>query len=121
MDRTQLATWLERYGQAWQQRDPQAAAQLFAADAEYFETPYAEPFRGAEGVREYWARVTADQRDVNFNCQPLGVVDGAGVATWSASFTAASSGTLIEMNGVFLLEFDETGLCRRLREWWHVR
>jgi limonene-1,2-epoxide hydrolase len=118
---TTLASWVERYGQAWEQRDPDAAARLFATDARYFETPYAEPFRGPEGVRAYWAKVTADQADVSFSGEPLGMLGEFGVARWSARFRSVSSGAQIELNGVFVLEFDGEGRVTTLREWWHVR
>jgi hypothetical protein len=44
-----------------------------------------------------------------------------GVAHWSAKFRAASTGSAIELDGVFVLEFDASGECTSLREWWHVR
>ena len=42
-------TWLNRYGQAWEQADPAQAAELFAEDCRYFETPYSEPAVGRSG------------------------------------------------------------------------
>lgn len=116
-----LDAWLRRYGQAWEQKDPDAAANLFAANARYFETPYADAFEGPSGVRDYWARVTADQQDIDFQYAVVTTDGNAGIATWSARFTTISEGTGLELNGVFLLEFDENRQCTLLREWWHVR
>jgi len=116
-----LRNWLRAYGEAWEGRDAEAASQLFSEDARYFETPYAEPFRGRDGIRDYWAKVTDDQREVDFNGEALGFLGATGVARWSARFKLASNGVAVELNGVFLLEFDENGLCSRLREWWHAR
>lgn len=121
IDVNALRTWLAAYGRAWEARDAAAAASLFAADARYFETPYAEPFVGAAGVREYWARVTADQRDVSFGYTIVGVAEDVGVARWNAKFTLASNGASVELDGVFLLTFDAERLCTELREWWHAR
>jgi ketosteroid isomerase-like protein len=116
-----LKEWLAGYRRAWESRDADAAARLFASDAEYFETPYSEPFRGPDGVRRYWASVTADQRDVSFSSETVGVVGDTGIARWKAKFSLASSGATIEMDGVFLLEFGAAGKCKSLREWWHAR
>jgi hypothetical protein len=66
MTSTDLTNWLKTYGQAWETRNPDAAAALFTEDAAYYETPFGSP-----------------------------------------------------LDGIFLLDFDETGLCRELREWWH--
>jgi hypothetical protein len=121
MNTDDLRNWLRAYGSAWEARNAVAASHLFSEEALYFETPYAEPFRGREGIRGYWSKVTEDQRAVDFDSEALGFTGALGVATWSARFTLASSGAAVELNGVFLLEFDDDGLCSRLREWWHAR
>ncbi|HET7204790.1 MAG TPA: nuclear transport factor 2 family protein [Steroidobacteraceae bacterium] len=116
-----LEDWLARYRAAWESRDPEAAAALFSADATYHEMPFDAPIVGLDGIRNYWARVTADQRDVRFRSRPVVVSGNAGIAEWTATFRRESSGATIELNGVFILEFDAAGRCTSLREWWHVR
>ncbi|HEX7081354.1 MAG TPA: nuclear transport factor 2 family protein [Gammaproteobacteria bacterium] len=121
MNDDDLERWLARYGEAWETRDADAAARLFARDALYFETPFADPFRGPEGVRSYWSSVTKDQREIRFESKVVGVLGRTGVARWSAKFKLASTGAAAELNGIFLLEFDDAGRCTSLREWWHAR
>lgn len=116
-----LDAWLGAYRQAWEQKDPAAAASLFAPDARYFETPYSEPFEGPAGVEAYWSRVTADQKDIRFDYDVIAVDGHTGVATWSVNFNTVSSGSPVELNGAFVLEFDGGGRCVTLREWWHAR
>jgi hypothetical protein len=116
-----LESWLARYEQAWEQRDPAQAAALFTADAPYHETPFDPPKAGRAGIRDYWATVTADQRNVDFESEIVAVNGQTGVARWSARLTSAASGARVELNGVFVLRFDGNGLCSELREWWHVR
>ena len=119
--RAGFEAWLARYGAAWETRDADAAAALFTADATYHEMPFDAPISGLDGIRDYWARVTADQREIHFNARPIVVSGKTGVAEWAANFRLESSGATIELNGVFVLEFDATGRCTSLREWWHVR
>jgi hypothetical protein len=116
-----LEAWLARYKNAWEQRDPAQAAALFTAEAPYHETPFDAPKAGGTGIRDYWATVTADQRDVDFKAHVVAVNGQTGIARWSARLTSASSGTKVELDGVFILRFDGSGLCSELREWWHVR
>lgn len=116
-----LAKWLDAYGDAWETRDADAAAQIFAEDATYRVTPYEEPHVGRDGVRSYWAGVTENQRNVQFEYQTLSVSGNSGIAHWSASFDVAPDGTKIELDGIFVLEFAADGKCRRLREWWHLK
>src|SRR5687768_12247962 len=61
-----LEAWLQRYGAAWESRDPAAAGKLFLADASYHEMPFDAPKQGRAAIEEYWRKVTADQRDVKF-------------------------------------------------------
>jgi ketosteroid isomerase-like protein len=116
-----LEAWLGRYEEAWELRDSARAAALFTENAPYHETPFDAPKAGRNGIREYWTTVTADQRGVDFKSEVVAVNGRTGVARWSASLTSASSGARIELDGVFVLTFDENGLCSELREWWHVR
>jgi hypothetical protein len=116
-----LTAWLARYETAWETRNADLAASLFTTDATYHEMPFEAPIVGQKGIRDYWARVTADQRDIDFKSRPIVASDRTGVAEWTATFRSESSGATIELNGVFVLEFDDAGRCTSLREWWHVR
>jgi len=116
-----LEAWLDRYGAAWEARDASAAGRLFATDARYQESPFDEPKKGRPGIEEYWRNVTVDQREVHFESRVIAVNGSTGVAHWSAKFRLESTGATVELDGVFVLEFDAYGQCRLLREWWHVR
>ena len=114
-----LQKWLERYRQAWETRDASAAAALFTDDATYYETPFGRPARGKEGVHAYWSAVTANHRDVKFSYEILSVSGDTCIALWQAEFRRTPSGLKTLLDGIFLLEFDAKGSCRKLREWWH--
>jgi hypothetical protein len=116
-----LTAWLAAYGEAWQKRDPAAAGKLFTPAATYHEMPFDAPKAGRTAIEDYWRGVTADQRDVVFKSEIVSVDRKTGVAHWSAKFRVESTGATIELDGVFVLEFDATGACSSLREWWHVR
>ncbi|MEO8466300.1 MAG: nuclear transport factor 2 family protein [Gammaproteobacteria bacterium] len=113
--------WLAGYERAWESRDAARAAELFAANASYHEMPFEAPKAGQAGIREYWSSVTADQRDIDFKAQIIAVSGQTGVAHWSATFTAVSTGARVELDGMFVLTFDAIGRCSELREWWHVK
>jgi hypothetical protein len=109
--------WLESYAQAWVERDPAAAAQLFTEGATYAEQPYQDAFVGPAGVRDYWARVTETQANVEIRYgTPLTVGNRTAVEWWT---TLTNGGTEITLAGSFMLTFDESGLCSSLREYWH--
>jgi ketosteroid isomerase-like protein len=117
--RPQLQVWLEKYGKAWETRDPDAVAALFTDGAAYYETPFGKPAQGRTGVHAYWRAATGHQRNVKFSFEVLSVHGDVGIARWWAEFTRVSTGVKTRLDGVFLLEFDADGFCRTLREWWH--
>jgi nuclear transport factor 2 (NTF2) superfamily protein len=112
-----LDEWLEGYRDAWERRDPAAAAALFSEDSLYREQPYQPPYPGREGVRDYWTTVTATQEDVRVRYgSPVSVGNRAAVEWW---VTMRNGGADITLAGEFMLTFDDGGLCQELREYWH--
>ena len=112
-----VRSWLEGYKNAWESRDPDAAAALFTPDARYREQPYQAPFEGAAGVRAYWSEVTATQSDVDFRYgTPMVVGDQAVVEWW---VTMQNGGADVTLAGIFQLRFAGDGRCADLNEYWH--
>jgi hypothetical protein len=121
LDAAALQAWLQKYGAAWETRDPAAAGALFTADATYHEMPFDAAKQGRAAIQDYWKTVTTDQREIEFESRVIAVNGSTGVAHWKATFKLASNGATIALDGVFVLEFDAAGQCKSLREWWHVK
>lgn len=121
LGREAVEEWLDGYEEAWETLDADKAAALFTADATYQDNPYSDPYRGRHGIHEYWTTVTSDQSDVDFSYEVLSVDGNTGIAHWRSEFTQKSSGSLVVLDGIFVLEFVPEGLCKELREWWHVK
>jgi nuclear transport factor 2 (NTF2) superfamily protein len=81
-DHKTFDSWLAAYGDAWEARDPRAAAELFGEEATYRETPFAEPARGREAITEYWSRVTREHQQVRYDHEILAVAEDMGIARW---------------------------------------
>ena len=125
MTELDVQDWLDAYGRAWVDGDPDAVVALFSAIAAYRETPFDDPMRGRHAIREYWQQGAADaQEDVEFASQVWAVSGDTAIAGWQARFTRKASGARVELDGTFRLVFsDEQGalLCTELHEWWHRR
>jgi uncharacterized protein (TIGR02246 family) len=111
--------WLDAYGRAWESRNPQAAADLYAEDGTYQVTPFLEPMRGKQAILEYWTNVAQTQQDIQFGYQILAVTPEHGIARWWASFVIVPPGLQTKLDGIFLISLDENSRCHSLREWWH--
>jgi nuclear transport factor 2 (NTF2) superfamily protein len=119
--RDKLDTWLRAYGAAWEARDGEAAAALFAEDGVYRWGPRAAPLRGRAAIRARWEEATNDQRDVAFRHEVLGIDGARGFVRWWSDFTESTGGSRFELDGVFVLDFADDGLCTQLQEWWDAR
>jgi SnoaL-like domain len=121
MDKDLVAfkSWLDAYGQAWENRNPEAAAALFNESGTYQVTPFLEPMRGRKAIFEYWSEVARTEKDIRFGYEILVVKDELNIARWSASFVRVPPGLQTKLDGIFLISLDEEGRCKSLQEWWH--
>ncbi|MCW5983337.1 MAG: nuclear transport factor 2 family protein [Bryobacteraceae bacterium] len=110
--------WLDGYKNAWERRDPAAAAALFCSEATYRETPFDEPMRGIDAIVAYWSEAPLTQRDIRFEYEILSAEPGAGVARWRAAFTRVPSGVHVQLDGTLYARFDAGGRCVSFEEWW---
>ncbi|HEY6264272.1 MAG TPA: nuclear transport factor 2 family protein [Candidatus Acidoferrum sp.] len=111
--------WLDAYGQAWENRNPEAATALFTEDGTYQVTPFLEPVRGRKAIFEYWSEVARTEENIRFGYEILVAKAELNIARWSASFVIIPQGLQTQLDGIFLISLDEEGRCRSLREWWH--
>jgi hypothetical protein len=121
MDKDLVAfkSWLDAYGQAWENRNPEAAAALFNENSTYQVTPFLEPLRGRKAIFEYWSEVARTEKDIRFVYEILVVKDELNIARWSASFFRVPPGLHTKLDGIFLISLDDGGRCKSLQEWWH--
>jgi hypothetical protein len=117
--REAFAAWMDGYGRAWEERDPQAAAMLYAGNGTYQVTPFVEPLVGRAAVLEYWTHVAETQENIQFGYEILAVMPEHGIARWWASFVIVPQQLKTKLDGIFVIAIDEKGECLRLREWWH--
>ena len=125
MTEQDVQNWLDEYGRAWVDGDPDRVVTLFSDTATYQETPFDDPMRGRHEIREYWQNNAADaQENVEFASQVWAVRNDTAIAGWQACFTLKASGVQVELDGTFKLVFSsEQGAfqCTLLEEWWHSK
>jgi len=117
--------WVDAYGQAWRDKDAEAVAALFTPDATYLASPTGAPHRGREGIRRYWRRATATQRDLDLRFgEPIVAGNRAAVEWWAvmrdAGWGPERPDDSVTLPGCLLLRFTGDGLCADLREYWNA-
>lgn len=121
MTEAAVATWLKAYGAAWERHDGAAAAELFAAEGTYCWGPFAPPLIGHEAIRARWQEATAQHGQVRFRAETVATDGDRVVAHWHVTLRPADGAALVELDGIFVLDFDADGRCTRLQEWWMNR
>lgn len=119
MNLERFQNWLNAYGRAWEERDPQAAADLFAEDGTYQITPFEQPLRGRNAIYDYWTSVPQSQEDVHFRYEVLAVSEYLGVARWQTNFVRIPSRARVNLDGIFVAAIDAEDRCTVFKEWWH--
>ena len=113
--------WMETYGRASAENDPRSSANIFARNAAYYETPFAEPIIGREALYEYWNKGAQTLKDKESTFEIFSVKDNLGIARWQSKFTVITSGKRLALDCLFIVEYDTDGLCQIFREWWHIQ
>lgn len=114
-------TWMDAYGRASAEDDPAASVALFAVDAAYHESPFAEPIVGRDAIRRYWEDGARRLRDKRSTFEVLAVREDLGIARWRSTFTVVESGERFALECVFVAEFGPESTCTVFREWWHSK
>ena len=113
--------WLEACGRASAENDPQDSAELFARNAEYYETPFDATMIGRDAIYKYWEMGAKSFKDKESIFEILSVKGNLGIARWVSKFTDIKSGKRFALDCLFLVEFDNNNKCKLFREWWHLR
>jgi hypothetical protein len=113
--------WLDAYGKAWEERDPVAAADLFTEEAVYHWGPFGTKLRGRVMIREAWAEAVERQQNVKFGYEVLSASQRGGLVRWWCSMDLPEEKERAQMEGIFRLAFDDSGLCTSLEEWWNAK
>jgi len=122
MDIDDFRNWLNQYGQAWINGDPQAAIKLFSENAAYYEEPLQTPMKGTEAIRKYWEDGAQNaQMDITFKAEIISIRENIGYAHWQATFKRIPANTFVELDGILKAIFNDENKCIEFREWWHRR
>jgi ketosteroid isomerase-like protein len=101
----------------WEGRQPDVIVDLFSADAEYRDDPFAEPLSGRNAIRARWNEICATQLHVDFDAERVWVSGTTVLASWHGAYTRPSTAERVRLRGFMTLEIDGAGAVRRFRQW----
>lgn len=121
LDLAHFEKWLEAHSHASAQGNAAASASLFSPSAQYYESPFDKPLVGRDAIYDYWSAGARTLTDKTSNFEVLAPSGNLGIAYWRSSFIVVPSAARMSLDCLFLVEFDEKGLCICFREWWHMQ
>lgn len=108
--------WKETWERAWQHRDVDAIASLYADDAVYRALAFREPDRGIDGVRRYLEENFGVEEDIEcWFGEPIAAGGRAAVEWWG---TWIEQGRRLTLAGTTVLRFDREGQVVDHRDYW---
>jgi ketosteroid isomerase-like protein len=113
LSRETAESWLAAYERAWRAEGTESLVRLFAEDAIYRMSPYAEPARGLAAIAELWERERAgpDER-FEMRHEIVAVEGGTTVVRVEVAY-----GTGAEYRDLWVVRLGADGRCEEFEEW----
>ena len=112
--------WAAAWTVAWKAHDVEAVVALYAEDCVHRSTPFRQPHRGRQAVRDYVTQAFADEQridDVRFGA-PVVQGDRACVEYWARFLD--QQGRAMTLAGCAMARFDADGRITEARDYWHL-
>lgn len=121
MDLTEVATWLQRYIDAWKSYDRDQIGDLFGERAEYRYHPYDEPVRGRQAIVASWLHEPDPDGTYHARYEPVVVEGNVAVARGNSSYFDDSGNVEKIYDNLYVMAFDDDGRCVDFTEWFMQR
>jgi SnoaL-like domain len=110
-----VVEWLAEYERTWRTPGTGGLGRLFSVDASYQLDPYESPIEGLEEIASMWDR-EREGPDEQFTMDgTIVAVDGdTAVVRLEVHYDGPAPN---EYRDLWILEFDQAGLCRSFEEW----
>ncbi len=109
---------VDRFARGWSKGQIDSIISVFAAEAVFFETPFAAPARGTAEIRRYWSDVPAHQSEVTVTTGEVYIAGPWFATEFKAVFRRRRTGEWVEARGALFCETVE-GLISEMRMYWH--
>ncbi|MGB3624188.1 MAG: nuclear transport factor 2 family protein [Henriciella sp.] len=119
IDQDHFLTWLSRLKVAVEKPDAEDFVALFSDDVTFYDAPFQAPRRGRLALQMAIEEMGRNRSGSTFKTEFIRTDEDAGWAMWANSFTRAGTDDPVRLEGILKASFDEDGLCREFRQWWH--
>lgn len=109
---------IDEFGKGWSRGKVEQMMAVFSDDAVFLETPFAEPLRGIEAVRGYWADVPMHQSEITFSSGEIFAAGPWFSTEFKCVFRRRRTGEWVEARGAIFCETNGEKITE-MRMYWH--
>lgn len=109
---------LDTFGRGWEKGDVEAIVSVFAPDAVFLGTPFADKASGTAAIRAYWKDVPANQADVSFRSGEIYVAGPWFASEFRCTYRRRRTGEPVDARGALFCETKD-GKITEMRMYWH--
>src|SRR5258708_32848319 len=113
-----VEAWLSELKDAWCNKEPERAVQLFSETEQYFERPF-KPGTTQADYQGYWKDIVT-LSDISFDYDIVAIDGDKACVHWDNKFTVPAKEQRYHLDGMFVIEFNDRGKCRVFRQWWFM-
>ena len=111
---------IDEFGRGWSKARVEMMMAVFAPEAVFAETPFAEPLRGIDAVRGYWADVPLHQSEISFTAGEIFTVGPWFATEFKCTFRRRRTGEWIDARGAIFCETNGEKITE-MRMYWDRR
>lgn len=111
MDKKKFKEWLEKFGKAWIDRNPNKISPLFEKKLEYFESALEKPVTTLNSVLDLWKLVPDNQDNIQFSFEIVAINGDVCVANRKVSRRLLKTNTNQTIDGIFVIKLNENKKC----------
>jgi ketosteroid isomerase-like protein len=109
---------IDTFGQGWSRANVDLVMTVYAPDAVFVETPFAEPLRGTDAIRRYWLDVPLHQSEIRFSSGEIYAAGPWFSTEFKCVFRRKRTVEWVEARGAIFCE-TQGGLISEMRMYWH--
>jgi ketosteroid isomerase-like protein len=116
-DTAHVQEWLAGYRRAWESNDEPDIRALFTDDAQYADTPWEEPRRGADAIVANWLEHRDEPGDTTFQVRSIHLDGDTAFVQAVSDYVKAGK----VYDNLWVIGFAPDGRARSFTEWYMAR
>ena len=110
-------TWVHNFFESWKNLEGAATANMIAPNATYYENPIDNPCEDIAEIRQLWAVVPSNQRDVTYAYDILSYDETCAIVHFRMRRFFIPIDAIQHIDGIFQISINEDGLCTYFKQW----